>query len=508
MATQQSHGSHPVGQRAKRLLSTRKVVFLVVAAAAPMAAIAGNVPLALVRGQGIVLPAAYVVAGAVLLCFAAAYAAMSRTVVNGGAFYTYVARSLGRPAGVATAAVASLGYLALAIGMAAAFGYFTHLVFAESGVDISWGWFAAASIALVAFFGHRSADLSARVLGVLMVAEFGVLIVLDLLIVGDRGTGAFPLGSFSPTEIVGGSLGISLMFAFTSFVGFESAALYGEETRAPERSIPRALFISVTSIAVFYVLTAWIVIGGAGGAQAPARAEQDLGDLVFTLAEQYGGTALLDAAAVLMCTSLLASYLALHNAASRYLFAMGWEGVAPRQLGRYDPRRQSPYVASGVVTLTTVGVIGLLGLAGADPYEVIASSVVGMGTLSIVAVQAVTALAVLAFFWRRSDKQVFSGVVAPIVSCIGLAVAFVLAALHYAELTGSDNSVVNAVPLLIMVAAGAGVYAARRLRRTRPSIYAHLAETRLRHRSDRRDGSSGRRTRAATAWWGPARRAW
>lgn len=372
--------------------------------------------------------------------------------------------------------------------MAAVFGYFTHLVLAESGVHVAWGWLTAASVAIVAFFGFRSADLSARVLGVLMVLEFGVLMVLDVLVVGDRGSAAFPVDSFSPHEIVGGALGLSLMFAFTSFVGFESAALYGEETRTPERSIPRALFISVTSIAVFYVLTSWIVIGGAGGPDAPARAQEDLGDLVFTLAEQYGGTALLNAAAVLMCTSVLASYLALHNAASRYLFAMGWEGVAPRKLGVYDPRRQSPYVASAAVTTITVAVIGAMGLAGADPYEVIASSIVGMGTLSIVVVQAITAVAVLAFFWRRPDKRMFSGVIAPVVATVGLFVAFTLAAVHYAALTGSDNSLINAVPLLIAVAAGAGVYAALRLRRRRPSVYAHLAETRLRHRTDRRDG--------------------
>ena len=485
MAT--DHQTHD-GQHPKRLLSTRKVVFLVIAAAAPMAAIAGNVPLALVRGHGIVLPAAYVAAGAVLLCFSAAYAAMSKTVVNGGAFYTYVARSLGRPAGVATAVVASLGYLALAVGMAAVFGYFTHLVFAASGVDIPWGWFTGASIVIVGFFGFRSADLSARVLGVLMVLEFGVLIVLDVLVVGDRGTAAFPAGSFSPTEVVGSSLGLSLMFAFTSFVGFESAALYGEETRAPERSIPRALVIAVSSIAVFYVLTSWIVIGGAGGSQAPSRAQKDLGALVFTLAQQYGGTALFDAASVLMCTSVLASYLALHNAASRYLFALGWEGVAPRRLGHYDPRRQSPYVASAVVSVAAIGVIGVMGVAGADPYQVIASSIIGMGTLSIVMVQAVTALAVLVFFWRRSDKRFLSGVLAPAVASAGLVTAIILAALHYADLTGSDSPAVNAVPLLIGVAAAAGLYAARRLRRTRPAIYAHLAETRLRHRADRRAG--------------------
>jgi hypothetical protein len=41
---------------AKRTLTTGRVVFLVIAAAAPMAAMVGNVPMALIRGDGIGLP--------------------------------------------------------------------------------------------------------------------------------------------------------------------------------------------------------------------------------------------------------------------------------------------------------------------------------------------------------------------------------------------------------------------------------------------------------------------
>ena len=81
-----------------RLLSTRKIVFLVIAAAAPMAAMVGNVPLALLRGNGIGLPAAFVAASVVLVCFAVGYATMSKRVLNSGAFYTYVARGLGNRA--------------------------------------------------------------------------------------------------------------------------------------------------------------------------------------------------------------------------------------------------------------------------------------------------------------------------------------------------------------------------------------------------------------------------
>lgn len=471
---------------AHRVLSTRRVVFLVIAAAAPMAAIAGNEPLALVRGNGIALPAAYVLAAAVLLCFAAGYAAMSRHVAGGGAFYVFVARALGKPAGIAVGYVAALGYLALAVGMSAAFGYFTSLVLAQLGLNVSWGVFTAVGVVVVASFGFRSADVSARFLGVLMALEFTVLLVLDVLVAGSKGAGAFPLESFSPGELLGGSLGIGLIFAFTSFVGFESATLYGEETRDPARSIPRALYISVSSIAVFYVLTAWAVIGAAGGAAAPARAHADLGNLVFSLAHQYGGTALSDASAVLLCTSVLASWIALHNAASRYLFALGWEQVAPPALGRYHPRHHSPHIASAVVTIVTIGVVGTMGVAGAAPYQDIAASIIGVGTLSIILVQAVTALAVAVFSWRRGEHLRFSGIVAPVVGMLGLGTAFVLVSLHYAALTASGTPVVNTVPLLIAVTAAVGVGAALRLRKRRPLAYTQLAASRNRHRPDTR----------------------
>jgi len=84
----------PDRQRGSRPLSTGRVVFLVIAAAAPLAAMVGNVPLALIDGNGVGLPAAYLVALVVLLCFSVGYAAMSRRVVNTGAFYTYIARAL------------------------------------------------------------------------------------------------------------------------------------------------------------------------------------------------------------------------------------------------------------------------------------------------------------------------------------------------------------------------------------------------------------------------------
>ena len=87
--------------RRRQVLSTPRIIFLVVAAAAPLAAMVGNLPIALSRGLGAATPAGFLFAGLTLLCFSVGYAAISRRVVSTGAFYTYVAKGLGKPVGVA-----------------------------------------------------------------------------------------------------------------------------------------------------------------------------------------------------------------------------------------------------------------------------------------------------------------------------------------------------------------------------------------------------------------------
>src|SRR5215472_903411 len=211
----------------RRMLSTSRVVFLVIAAAAPMAAMVGNVPLALFDGNGAGLPAAFLAGSLILLCFSVGYAAMSRRVVNTGAFYTYIARALGKPAGVGAAYLAVLAYAAMTCGLIGAFGYFTRLVLLTTGVSLPWWAYSAIGLAVVGAFGYRSADLSARTLATLMAAEFSILIIFDAISVIRHGGGALPTQSFSGREAFSGSIGIAVLFAFTSFVGFESAALYG-----------------------------------------------------------------------------------------------------------------------------------------------------------------------------------------------------------------------------------------------------------------------------------------
>lgn len=476
-------------------LSTRRVVFLVIAAAAPMAAMVGNVPLAVIFGNGAGIPLAFIVATLVLLCFSVGYAAMSRRVVNTGAFYTYIARALGKPTGVAAAYVAVLAYGGLSFGLAGAFGYYTALVLDGLGVTIAWWIPALVAIGIVAVLGYRSVELSAKVLGTLMVLEFVVLIVFDVVIVGSKGAEAFPLSSLSPSVALSGSLGIALMFAMSSFIGFESAALYGEETRDPERSIPRATYIAVASIGGFYIVTSWIIVGAAGVATVASDASVAQGAFVFDLIKEYGGEILYDVSAVLLCTSVLAGYLAIHNATSRYLFALGRERVLPQRLGHYHPNHFSPHVASVLVSMLALLVIATFGLIGADPFTTLVPALIGVGTLGIIALQAGASLSVVAFFAGRRERHWWREVVAPTIGFIGLTAAFVLAFVNYPTLTGSSSVAVNAVPFALVAAAIAGVVVAVVLRRRRPTTYAAIARAQVRSRRRRSDAPAVAYTR-------------
>jgi amino acid transporter len=461
-------------------LSTRRVVFLVVAAAAPMAAMVGNLPLGLYLGNGAGLPGAFALATLILLCFAVGYAAMGQRVVNTGAFYTYVARGLGRPPAVGAAYLAVLAYNAMTVGLAGAVGYFVDVVLDTQGVHGPWQLYTAVAVAAMAVLGYRSVDVSAKVLAALMAAEIGILTVFDLGVVAHRGAAALPATSFAPHTVFSGALGLALMFGFTSFLGFESAALYGEETADPRRSIPRAIYTSVLLIGGFYVLTSWVVVGAIGPAAVVPTAKRELGNLLFTLNTRYVTAWVTDVMAVFLCTSVFASMLALHNAAARYMFALGREGLLPRRLGRLHPRRFAPSTASLTQTAVTVLVAGAFALAGLDPYLNLATSMIGVGTLGVVALQAAAAVAIVAFFRRRRERQWWRTAVAPALGGLGLLTATGLVLDKFQTLTGTANPAVNLLPVTLALAVAGGVAVALWLRRARPAVYAGLAGAELR----------------------------
>ncbi|HUY83109.1 MAG TPA: APC family permease [Steroidobacteraceae bacterium] len=456
------------------------VTFFVVSAAGPLVAIAGGFPIGMMFGDGAGMPAALLACVAVLLLFAAGYTAMARHVVTAGGFYAFAARGLGGIAGGAAAWIAVVAYNAMQIGIYGMFGTAARaLLLQYLHVDLPWYDYAFAAVVAVAILGYRQVDLSAKILGVLVTAEYVAMLILDVAILRAGGAHGITLVSFTPAAALSGSPAIAILFCFAGFMGFEATTIYGEEARDPERTIPRATYLSVLLIGGFYAFSLWcLVIGaGVGTIVGELRSLADPTRFVFDTAVRYVGPWLSATMSVLFVTSVFAGLLAFHNAAARYFYALGRDGLLPRSLGRTHPRYASPNAGSATQTAIAAAVVALFALLKLDPVLTLFSWLTNVGTLGVIALMALSSAAVPVFFARAGgmlDQGVFRTRIAPVVAGLALSVVLVLAVVHFDVLTGSFGALRIVLPALVFVAGALGAWRAWAMRRRDPARYARL----------------------------------
>ena len=194
---------------------------------------------------------------------------------------------------------------------------------------------------------------------------------------------------------------------------------------------------------------------------AQAAAAKDPAGFIFAAEFQYVGNVATDGLQVLVVTSLFASFLAVHASASRYHFALARDGVLPRALSRTHPKYGSPIGGSAAQLALTAIVVIAFALAGQDPYLVMGIGLYGVGVIGIVTLQALTSFAVIRFFIKeRTGESRLATFVAPLLGGIGLTAGVVLMAMNYGTLTGSTIAWINALPWLLVAAAGAGALVA------------------------------------------------
>lgn len=452
-------------------LTTAQIVFLVVAAAAPLVAMAGTVPLSIGVGNGVGVPGTYLLATITLLFFSVGYAAMARIVTRGGGFYTYVAEGLGRPAAGAGAAFALVAYNALVAALAGGLGYFITVGVGAPG---PWWIYSLIGILIMTTLGARSIDLSAKVLTVLILAEIAVLSVFNISVLISMGWDAFTWSSFTPAEVFSGAPGVAFMFAFGSFFGFEAAALYAEESRDPAREVPRATYAAVIVIGVFYMFTSWMMIGALGAAQAKAQAAEHSGQLFLKLSADQLGSVASAVFGLMVITSVFASLLSAHNATARYLLAMGRDGLLPGVLGRTHPKHGSPANASHVQAIAIALVIIIFAAFRLDPYRQLVAVMSGLSTLGIILLQTLASLAIIMYFRRRRDPRLIRTVVAPVLGSLGMLTATYFLLSNFDVLADSKNAVMLAMPYIVIGAAVLCAIYVAVLRRTNPAVYARI----------------------------------
>ncbi|RSM47325.1 amino acid permease [Amycolatopsis balhimycina DSM 5908] len=459
------------------VLGTGSLVFMVVAAAAPLTVMAGVAPLAIMVG-GIGAPVAYLAAGIVLTVFAVAFTRMTRYVGSAGAFYAYIAKGLGKTWGFVAALLALMSYNTLQIGVYGLFAAQAKATLADVfGLDVPWPVIAFAAVALVLLVAWLGIDVGAKVLGVLLVLESGILLLMAVGVLAHGGASGVDAKSFAPSAVFSPGMGGVLAFGFAAFMGFESTVLYRREARNPERTIPRATYIAVGFMAVFYGFIVWAVIQAFGSGQVVGAAAGDVGGLFFTAIGTYVGSWAATVMHLLVISSVYAAQLAFHNAITRYTHALAQDGLLPAWVGKVHPRYGSPYRASIVQTVLAVVVIAVFAVTGADPYTKLLLWVNTPGVVGILVLQTLTAIATVAYFLRRNKAASTPlAVTAGIVSSVLLAVATYILVDSVGLLTNASATVnvvlVSLVPATMLIGGAVALW----LRKRRPAAYARIGE--------------------------------
>ncbi|MFI6942404.1 amino acid permease [Streptomyces sp. NPDC050418] len=345
---------------------------------------------------------AFVVAGLVCALAALCYAEFASTVPVAGSAYTFSYASLGElPAwiigwdlilemalGCAVVAVGWSGYVRSLMDTAG-----LHLPDALTGThDGNFGFdiLACALVLLLTGILIAGMKLSSRVTAVVVAIK--VTVVLIVIVVGaffitgsnykpfippsqpvEAGSGlAAPLiqtiFGWAPTNF--GVMGIFTAAAvvFFAFIGFDIVATAAEETKNPQRDVPRGILGSLLICTVLYVLVSIVVTGMQKYTELSTDAP--LADAFKAVGHPFWAGLISFGAAVGLTTVCMILLLG----QTRVFFAMSRDGLLPRQFSVVHPRFRTPYRST-----ILLGVIVAI-VAGFTSIDVLAE-LVNIGTL-------------------------------------------------------------------------------------------------------------------------------
>ena len=140
---------------------------------------------------------------------------------------------------------------------------------------------------------------------------------------------------------------------FFAFIGFDIVATTAEETKNPQRDIPRGILGSLAIVTVLYVAVSLIVTGMQPYSQIDPNDAAPLATAFNSVGLDWMGRLI----SIGACIGLIVVVMILMLGQTRVGFAMARDGLLPRVLAKVHPRFGTPYVFT-VITGIAVAIIG------------------------------------------------------------------------------------------------------------------------------------------------------
>lgn len=419
-------------------------------------------------------PLAFLLGGIACLALAFVVIGFTRRMASAGYAYTYASRSLGKGAGFMAGWLYFFGFICFVPMTMSGVGYLASDLLGVS--PKLWILFFFIGMALFLVLSIIKIKVTTRVQLIVGLATIAIIVIVDLVTTAKGGSHGQALSAFSFGHTnAGGFDGVfyGIIFGVTSYIGFETAADFGEETANPRRYIPIAVIAATLFAVVLYLWTTYSITIGYGvnnGAKMGAdpvllktTATTFVGSWLGTLTE-IGG----------MVAAFIVS-VACATAAARTLFAMGRENVLPAAFGKTHPRFKTPVNATIAVTVIGTLMALLIGYPLSDStfgqpfsnYYFWATT----GTLLIIVVYIMLCIGGIVFFWKTRDTRRWNPLLHVAIPAVG---AIVFGAALYGSIHPTPPGILKWTPYVALVWLVLGVVALLWLRARRPDSVAQI----------------------------------
>lgn len=317
------------------------------------------------------VPLAYLFALIAMLLTAFSYARFSRVSNHSGSAYTYTAQSCGARAGFFVGWCALLDYILLPLVNALLASIYLEAIFP---LVPRWLWFALFAV-IVTLINCFRINILANLTLLLVLAPILLMgVFVYLVIQGVASTQGYEQ-VLSLAPLFNGDSSILPLIAGASilcfsFLGFDAVTTMSEETREPNKTIPRAVLLITLVGGLIFISASWFIQLYYPSNIRFNNPEEALPEIVL-----YVGGALFQS--VFLCAQIMntfASALASHASAARLAHIMAQDGIFPKAtIGQLHARLGTPLYA-----VLSVGLIALCGI-GLDLATVV--SMISFGAL-------------------------------------------------------------------------------------------------------------------------------
>lgn len=299
----------------------------------------------------------FLIAGLACGLTALCYAELSSTILSSGSVYTYsymtlgeiVAHSMGWLLGgsyiIAGAAIAN-GWSSYFKNLLEGFGVKIPRELTSLPSEGGYGNLFAISVVLlimiVLFKGTSSSKFVNNFMVVIKIAVIVLFVLVGVFYVKpDNWT-----NNFAPQGLSGIMVGATTVFF--AYLGFDTISTSAEETINPQKSLPRAIIITLLICTAFYIIVCLVLTGMVPYSQLGK------GDALAYVLEAVGQDKIAGIISLGAVIGLLAGPLATMFASIRILFTMSRDGLLPKKLMELNK--------NGVPGSTTIGVGILMAL--------------------------------------------------------------------------------------------------------------------------------------------------